>query len=75
LGPDERLSPWEGLKALTIDAAYQFHEEAEKGSLEVGKLADLVVLDRNPLEVKPEDIRDIKVMETFKEGRSVYRAA
>jgi predicted amidohydrolase YtcJ len=75
IGPDERISPWDGLKALTIDAAYQYNEEADKGSLEVGKLADLVVLDRNPLKVPQDGIKDIKVMETFKEGKSVYRAA
>lgn len=74
IGPDERLDPWDGLKALTIDAAYQYGEEQDKGSLEVGKLADLVVLDRNPLTVPVEDIKDIKIVETFKEGRSIFRA-
>ena len=75
IGPDERITPAQGLKALTIDAAYQYGEEAEKGSLEPGKLADLVVLDRNPTKVPIEAIKDIKVEETFKEGRSVYRRA
>jgi predicted amidohydrolase YtcJ len=75
IGPDERLSPWEGLKALTIDAANQYGEEADKGTLQIGKLADLVVLDRNPLKVPVDEIKDVKVVETFKEGRSVFRAA
>lgn len=75
IGPDERITPQEGLRALTIDAAYQYGEEADKGSLEVGKLADLVVLDRNPTKVRVDDIKTIKVVETFKEGASVYRAA
>lgn len=74
IGPDERLAPWDGLKALTIDAAYQYGEEQEKGSLETGKLADLVMLDRNPLTAPVDSIKDIKVVETFKEGRSVFRA-
>lgn len=74
IGPDERLAAWDGLKALTIDAAYQYGEEQEKGSLEVGKLADLVLLDRNPLTVPVEAIKDIKIVETFKEGRSIFRA-
>lgn len=74
LAPDERLSPWQGLKALTIDAAYQFGEEAAKGTLEAGKLADLVVLDRNPLKTPPDEIKDIRVVETFKEGVSIFRA-
>jgi len=75
LGPDERLAPWDALRALTIDAAHQYGEEPQKGSLEAGKLADLVVLDRNPIKVAPDDIKSIKVMETFKEGRSVWHAA
>lgn len=74
IGPDERLDPWTGLKALTIDAAFQYGEEREKGSLEAGKIADLVVLDRSPLTVPVDDIKDIKVVETFKEGRSIFRA-
>jgi hypothetical protein len=74
IGPDQRLTPWEGLKALTLDAAHQYGEEATKGSLEVGKLADFVVLDRNPITVPPETIKDIKVTETFKEGRPIYTA-
>ena len=75
IGPDERISPEQGLRALTIDAAYQYGEETEKGSLEVGKLADLVVLDRNPTKVPVDAIKDIKVTETFKEGSPVFRAA
>ncbi len=75
IGPDERVSPEQGLRALTIDAAYQYGEEAEKGSLEVGKLADLVVLDRNPTKVPVDAIKDIRVTETFKAGSPVFRAA
>ena len=75
IGPEERITAAEGLRALTIDAAYQYGEESAKGSLEPGKLADLVVLDRNPTKVGPDAIKDIRVMETFKEGRSVFRAA
>ena len=62
------------MRALTIDAAYQFGEEAAKGTLEAGKLADLVVLDRNPLKTPPDEIKDIRVVETFKEGVSIFRA-
>ncbi len=74
LGADQRLTPLEGLRALTIDAAYQYGEEKEKGSLEPGKLADLVVLDKNPTKVPVDEIKDVKIVETFKEGRSIYRA-
>jgi len=62
------------LKAITINAAYQYREEASRGSSERGKRADLVVLSDNPLTVKPMAIRDIKVVETIKDGKSIYTA-
>jgi predicted amidohydrolase YtcJ len=74
IGPGQRITPLEGLKTMTIWAAEQYGEEAQKGSLEPGKLADLVILDRNPLTVDPAAIKDIQVMETIKEGRTIYRA-
>jgi predicted amidohydrolase YtcJ len=74
IGPEQRVTPLEALKAITINAAYQYSEEASKGSLEPGKLADFVILDRNPLKVDPMAIKDIKVVETIKEGKSIYRA-
>ncbi len=74
LGKAERVDALTGLKALTIWPAYWYREEDRKGSLEVGKLADLVILSANPLKVEPMTIKDIKVMETVKEGKSVYRA-
>ena len=73
IGADQRVTPLEALKAMTINVAQQYGEQSTKGSLEVGKLADLVVLDRNPLTVEPMTIRDIKVMETIKEGKSIYK--
>jgi len=72
LGPDQRTTPLEAIKAHTLWSAYQHFEEKSKGSIEVGKLADFVVLDRNPLEGNPLTIADIKVMETIKEGKTVY---
>jgi len=59
---------------MTIWVAEQFGEQDSKGSLEPGKLADLVILDRNPLEVAPDAIKDIKVVETIKEGKTIFRA-
>ena len=73
IGPEERVSPAEGLKARTIDGAHQYFEEDMKGTLEPGKLADMVILDGNPLTVDPMKIKDIKVVETIKEGKTVYR--
>jgi predicted amidohydrolase YtcJ len=74
IGPFQRLSPLEGLKAMSINVAYQYGEESIKGSLEPGKLADMVILDKNPLAVDPMAIKDIKVLETIKEGKTIYKA-
>ena len=74
IGPDERITPLQALKAITLDCAYMYKEETSKGSLEVGKLADLVILDKNPLTVEPMAIKDIKVVETIKEGKTIYAA-
>lgn len=74
LGPQQRVPIEEALKSVTINAAYQYFEEGDKGTLEAGKLADLVVLSENPLEVDPMRIKDIKVLETIKEGETVFRA-
>lgn len=73
VGPKERVEPYVALKAVTDWAAYQYHEERDKGTLEVGKLADLVVLDRNPLKVDRMQIRDLRVLETIKEGKTIFR--
>jgi predicted amidohydrolase YtcJ len=72
VGPDERISPYDALRAVTATAAYQLKEEATKGTLEPGKLADLVILDRNPLKVEPTAIKGIVVVETIKEGHTVF---
>src|SRR5699024_4954058 len=72
IGPEERVSVYEALKAVTINAAYAYFEEDIKGTLEEGKLADLVILDKNPLKVDPYAIKDIQVLETIKEGVTVY---
>ena len=74
LGKAQRLRPMDALKAMTIWPAYQHFEESSKGSLEVGKLADLVVLDENPLTIDPAKLSSIKVVQTIKEGVSVYDA-
>lgn len=75
LDEDQKIDVFNGLKAITINGAYQYGEEDRKGTLEAGKLADLAILDANPLKVDPMDIRSINVLETVKEGESVYRRA
>jgi predicted amidohydrolase YtcJ len=70
--PQERVTPLEALKAITLWGARQHFEEQRKGSIEVGKLADFAILDGNPLTVDPTTINKLVVIETIKEGRSVY---
>jgi len=72
LGPAERITPMQALRAVTIDAAYQHFAEHDTGSLEPGKLADLVIIDRSPL-ADPQHIDQIRVMETIVGGRTAYR--
>jgi predicted amidohydrolase YtcJ len=71
LGPAERLGVMDALRAVTIDAAWQHFMEDDLGSLEVGKLADLVILDRSPLDV-PDAVETIRVVETIVGGRRVW---
>lgn len=74
IGPHHRVPVATALKAMTIWSAHQHFEEATKGSIEVGKLADFVLLSDNPMTVDPERLAELKVVETIKEGTSVYRA-
>ncbi len=73
LGAGERLTAMQALKAITIESAYEYMEEKTKGSIEPGKLADFVILSGNPITTSGDAIRDIKVVETIKEGKSVYK--
>jgi len=73
IGKEEKMTPYQALQAITIWSAYQHFEEDIKGSLEKGKLADLVILDKNPLKVDESEIKNIQVLETIKEGETVYK--
>lgn len=73
LGEEFRISPQQALKAVTIDSAYQIFEDKNKGSIEPGKYADFVVLDQNILTVSPEQIKNIKVLETIKDDKTVFK--
>ncbi len=72
VGQDQRITPYQALQAMTVNVAAQYDESDRKGSLKAGKLADLVILDKNPLKVDPMTLKDIKVMETIKAGKSIY---
>ena len=72
LGPLERIPVYRALQQVTINAAWQIHEDADKGSLAAGKRADLVVLDANPLTIAPDKLNTIRVVATIKDGRTIY---
>ena len=73
VGPQHRVDVITALKAMTLWPAYQHFEETTKGSLEVGKLADFVILSADPTAVDPETLDTLAVTETIKEGRTVFR--
>jgi predicted amidohydrolase YtcJ len=72
LGPLERISVYRALQQVTINAAWQIHEEAEKGSLSAGKQADFVILSANPLTSDPAKIHEIKVLATINDSEPIY---
>ncbi len=73
LGADECVPVDIALKAMTLWAAWQHYEDDRKGSLAVGKLADLALLDANPLTIDPDRLAGIKVQAAYKEGEEVWR--
>lgn len=73
IGANQKCSVYDALKAITINGAYSYFEENSKGSLEIGKLADMVILDKNPMTIDPMTIKDVKVLETIKEGTILYQ--
>jgi len=75
IGADERITPLAALEAITIDGARMYGEEPKKGSIEVGKQADLVVLSANPLTVPPATLQTIRVEQTIKDGKTVWTRA
>ena len=74
IGPAQRVDVLTALKSLTIWPAYQHFEEGRKGSLETGKLADLVILSDDPTAIDPETLDSLTVLETIKEGETIYEA-
>lgn len=74
LAPRERISVESAIRAVTSEAAWQLFSDHEIGSLEPGKFADFVVLDQDPRAVDPDSLKDIEVLETWMDGRQVYKA-
>lgn len=73
LGKEHKVDVLTALKAMTLWSAYQHWEEKSKGSLENGKLADFVILAKNPLQVPESELEKIQVLETIKEGKTIYK--
>lgn len=74
LGEQQRITTYDALKAVTINAAKQYGEAGDKGSIEVGKRADFVVLDRNILTVADEDIKSVNITHTISNGEIIYES-
>ena len=74
LGDEQKISTYEALKAITINAAYQHFEDDIKGTLEVGKQADIVVLSEDPLDIDAKNILEIDVVATFSQGAEIFSA-
>lgn len=72
LGPHQRVDVMTALKAMTIWPAYQHFEEGQKGSIETGKVADLIILSQDPTAIDPETLDTLKVQETIKHGETIY---
>ncbi|HUH22677.1 MAG TPA: amidohydrolase [Brevundimonas sp.] len=72
LGPDECVPVDIALKAMTLWAAWQHYEDDKKGSLTIGKLADMTILDADPMTIDRDKLAEIKVTSTWKEGREVW---
>lgn len=68
------VSLWQGLRMMTVEAAYAMHWEDQLGSIEVGKLADLVVLSENPFDVRPDEIKTIELLMTMVDGGIEHRS-
>lgn len=72
LREDEKISVLEAIKAVTINAAYQYGEEEIKGSLKAGKKANFIIVDKNPLKIAKDELRDIKILKTIKDGKVIW---
>ncbi|MBX3504230.1 MAG: amidohydrolase [Parvibaculum sp.] len=74
LGETQRVGVMEALRGITLDAAWQHFEDDTKGSIEAGKLADLVILEQDPVEIDPSQLNKLAVVETIKRGETIYCA-
>ena len=73
IGPDQRVDAYTALQGLTTGPAWQIFEEDRKGMIKTGLLADFVILSSDPVKTEVSGIREIEVLETIKEGRTIYK--
>ena len=73
LGQEQKISTYSAIEAITINAAFQHFEDDIKGSIEVGKLADLVVLSEDPLSIPVNELLELKIMATYSHGKEIYK--
>ena len=73
LGEEQKISTYSALEAMTINAAFQHFEDDIKGSIEVGKLADLVVLSEDPLSIPVNELLELKIMATYSHGKEIFK--
>ena len=73
LGEEQKISTYSALEAMTINAAYQHFEDGIKGTIEVGKLADLVVLSEDPLSMPADELLKLKVIATYSHGKEIFK--
>jgi predicted amidohydrolase YtcJ len=71
-GPRQKVTVDEALTIATINGAWASHEETLKGSITAGKLADFVMLEKDPHDVNPDEIKDIKILRTVVGGKTMY---
>ena len=72
LGPEQKLTVHEALRAVTYNPAWAYGEAERKGTLSSGKIADMILVSKNPYAVPPSEIPDIEILATWKEDRLVY---
>jgi len=73
LGAEQKISTLDAIKAITVNAAYQYFEEDIKGTIEVGKQADFVILSKNPLKIPSTELLDITVERTIARGKTIFK--
>ena len=73
LGSNQKITVEEAIKGVTINSAYQYFEEKEKGSIKEGKKADFIIVDKNPLDINKEELKNITILCTIKNGKIIYK--